>query len=155
MRECMFVVWSTSVALNVLLAVETTVTEDVSLLDAVKAPLYPVSCTVKGCVKYDDGQPDGSCGNDKVVIVPYWPVNVNALDGVLEAVGAGVGVGVAVALADGFGVGVAVEEPPGAAVGVAVAGAKLAIAPCGRRVTVPLLHPPRTASALSVRNAER
>lgn len=71
MRERMLVDWTTSVALNVLLPVETTVTEDVSLLDAVKAPLYPVSCTVNGCVKYDDGQPDGSCGNDKVVIVPY------------------------------------------------------------------------------------
>jgi len=91
------------------------------------------------------------------VIVPNPSVNVNALEGVLEDAGVGVAVGVdvGVGLADGFGVGVAVDDPLGAAVGVAVAGAKLASPPCGRSVTVPLLHPPRTASAQSVRNAER
>jgi hypothetical protein len=87
------------------------------------------------------------------VIVPNPSVNVNALEGVLEDAGVGVAVGVdvGVGLADGFGVGVAVDDP----LGVAVAGAKLASPPCGRSVTVPLLHPPRTASAQSVRNAER
>jgi hypothetical protein len=146
-----------SVASNVVFPVEATVTAAVLLLVAVKAPLYPDSCTEKLCVKYDDGQPDGSIGSDKAVIVPNPSVNVNALDGALDVAGVGVAVGVAVGvgLADGFGVGDADDEPPGAAVGVAVAGAKLAIPPCGRSVTVPLLHPPRTASAQSVRNVER
>jgi hypothetical protein len=43
MLERTFVDWTTSVALNVLFPVETTVTDAVLLLDAVKAPLYPVS----------------------------------------------------------------------------------------------------------------
>ncbi len=43
MPERAFEVETTSVALNVLLPVETTVTSAVFLLDEVKAPLYPVS----------------------------------------------------------------------------------------------------------------
>jgi hypothetical protein len=68
-------------------------------------------------VRDDDGQADGDCGNDNVVIVPNCPVNVNTLEGVAVGVAVGIAVGVEVAVADGMGVAVAVADDFGVGVG--------------------------------------